>query len=252
MLSIVRQRFGVPIDEIFFASDPYHAQSRSLVSFFVQASTQAPGFHPFKTQVLDLSQDLKELFASLSSNTRYKIRRAEREGIEPMALVSPSEQDILTFGEFFDTFARQKRQPLSNQRKLTALQAQKGLLLTTARDQHNQILVAHAYVADTDIGRVRLLYSASHFRGAADTEERNRIGRANRLLHWFDIETAKHNGFNRYDLGGVPIDQRDPEKNAIARFKSEFGGQHIIEYNGYLSTNRLLQSCLPTLRRILT
>jgi hypothetical protein len=252
MLSIIRQKFGIPIDEIFFASDPHRTKSSSAVSFFVQASTKAPGFYPFKTQIIDLSQDLTQLLSSLSSNTRYKIRRAEREAIVPHAESNPSEQDVLTFSDFFDEFAQQKRQPLSNRRKLKALRAEKGLLLTGAYDQNNQLVVAHAYVADAHIGRVRLLYSASHFRGSTDTEERNRIGRANRMLHWFDIETAKTNGFTRYDLGGVPIDQSDPEKNAIARFKAEFGGEQVIEYNGFLSTHRLLQYCIPTLRRIFT
>jgi hypothetical protein len=252
MLSIVRQKFGVPINEIFFASDPNDTPSRSPVSFFVQASTRAPGFYPFKTQVIDLSQDSKDLFASLSSNTRYKIRRAEREGIIPVVIDSPSDDDVGTFSNFFDEFARQKQQPLCNRNKLHALRAKQALLLTTAHDQNKQFLVGHAYVADTQIGRLRLLYSASHFRGSNDTEERNKIGRANRLLHWFDIESAKQRGFSRYDLGGVPIDESDPEKNAIARFKSEFGGEHVIEYNGYLSTNRLLQRCIPTLRRIFT
>jgi hypothetical protein len=52
-------------------------------------------------------------------------------------------------------------------------------------------------------------------------------------------------------LGGIPIDQRDPEKNAIARFKAEFGGEHVTEYNGYTSSYPLVQHLIPTLRRFL-
>ena len=48
---------------------------------------------------------------------------------------------------------------------------------------------------------MRLLYSASHFRATSDSGERNRIGRANRLLHWHEIITLKDLGFELYDLG---------------------------------------------------
>ena len=93
------------------------------------------------------------------------------------------------------------------------------------------------YVKDSSSGRVRLLYSASHFRARSDSGERNKIGRANRLLHWHEIVTLKDLGFGLYDLGGIPLDSSDQEKNDIARFKLEFGGEMLIEYNGVLPTN---------------
>jgi lipid II:glycine glycyltransferase (peptidoglycan interpeptide bridge formation enzyme) len=108
----------------------------------------------------------------------------------------------------------------------------------------------HAYVVDSELERVRLLYSASHFRTSANSEERNAIGRANRLLHWHEIETLGRAGYTTYDLGGIPINDTDPEKNAIARFKSEFGGTHLIEFNGIVCRNALLRNGLSFLRRI--
>jgi lipid II:glycine glycyltransferase (peptidoglycan interpeptide bridge formation enzyme) len=108
----------------------------------------------------------------------------------------------------------------------------------------------HAYVADRDASRIRLLYSASHFRGTEDTEERNLVGRANRFLHWSEIQSAQEAGFELYDLGGLPINHNDPAKNAIARFKSEFGGTPILEYNGYTSRNPIVRYAIPTLQRL--
>jgi hypothetical protein len=52
-----------------------------------------------------------------------------------------------------------------------------------------------------------------------------------------------------YDLGGIPLDSTDQEKNAIARFKLEFGGKLLVEYSGLLPTNLLGKMILPIARR---
>lgn len=252
MLSIVRYKFGIPVNDVFFSHDPCRTERSRTITYYVQAAVPADGFYPFKTQVINLSSPAASLFSELSSNTRYKIRRAEREGIGAHLSASPSKAEVSEFCDFFDHFATLKTLPRSNRRKMQALAAASGLLLSRATDGSGATLVAHAYITDHDSARLRLLYSASHFRATEDTEERNRIGRANRFLHWHEIEQTKKLGFEQYDLGGIPIDQRDAAKNAIARFKSEFGGTHVIEYNGYHSSNPLIQRCLPTLRRILT
>ena len=83
----------------------------------------------------------------------------------------------------------------------------------------------------------------------ADSGERNKIGRANRLLHWYEILTLKNLGFKLYDLGGIPLDSSDEAKNAIARFKLEFGGKLLVEYSGLLPTNLIGKVLLPLARR---
>lgn len=250
MISIVRRKCGIPINDVFFSTDPAGACSPSIIQYFIQASQPAPGFRPFKTQIIDLQEPPAQLFSNLSSNTRYKIRRAEREGIVPSISHMPTREDIHEFAAFFDLFAAQKGLPASNVPKLLALQSSNALVLSAARDDTGTTLVAHAYVCDPQVERARLLYSASHFRGSTNPEERNRIGRANRLLHWYEMEGFRRLRYRFYDLGGIPIDQSDPEKNAIARFKSEFGGHHVVEYNGYTSSNPLMKTCLPILRRL--
>jgi lipid II:glycine glycyltransferase (peptidoglycan interpeptide bridge formation enzyme) len=64
------------------------------------------------------------------------------------------------------------------------------------------------------------------------------------------MQRAKTVGFELYDLGGLPLRDDDPAKNAIARFKSEFGGTPIIEYNGYTSRNPLIRATIPTIQRL--
>lgn len=252
MISIVRRKLGIPINDVFFAGNPLEQDPASPIQFFIQAATAAPGFYPFKTQIIDLSKPPAELFRNLSSNTRYKIRRAEREGTTPAVHTSPSPSEVGSFCDFYDTFATQKALGYCNRNKLQALMDTNALILTKATESDGTTLAAHAYIGDQQIRRARLLYSASHYRGAEDTETRNRIGRANRFLHWYEIEQLKQLGYESYDLGGLPIDETNAEKNAIARFKREFGGAHIIEYNGYLSQLPLVQRAIPLARRFFT
>jgi lipid II:glycine glycyltransferase (peptidoglycan interpeptide bridge formation enzyme) len=64
--------------------------------------------------------------------------------------------------------------------------------------------------------------------------------------------SARSLGYRRYDLGGFPLTQTNAEKVAIAKFKAEFGGEIVVEFNGLLSRNRLLQRTLPAVQRIFT
>lgn len=250
MISIVRRKFGIPINDIFFSENPAQADGNNAIQFFIQAKTPADGFSRFKTPVVQLRDDPGILFSSLSSSTRYKIRRAEREGYIPSVAREPTQEDISAFLDFFNPFATDKRLPEANGAKLKALQETKHLILSTVHDQQGQTAAMHAYIVDSELERIRLLYSASHFRASSNSEERNAIGRANRLLHWHEIETLSRAGYATYDLGGIPIDNNDPEKNAIARFKSEFGGTHVIEFNGIICRNPVLARGLNLLRRI--
>jgi hypothetical protein len=164
-------------------------------------------------------------------------------------VIEPTVEDGRQYADFHDTFARHKGLPPCNRTKLGALSESSALLLSSVADADGRLLSAHAHVKDSSSGRIRLLYSASHFRAMSDSGERNKVGRANRLLHWYEILTLKKLGFRLYDLGGIPMDPSDQEKNDIARFKLEFGGEMLIEYNGVLPTNAVGKVLLPLARR---
>jgi hypothetical protein len=163
--------------------------------------------------------------------------------------MDPAVDERSLYAHYYDTFAEHKGLPPCNRAKLKALCASSALLLSSVSDTDGNLLSAHAYVKDSSLGRVRLLYSASHFRAMSDSGERNKVGRANRLLHWYEILTLKNLGFKLYDLGGIPLDSSDQEKNDIAGFKLEFGGKFLIEYSGLLSTNFVGKLLLPIARR---
>ncbi len=239
MIAVNRTKYGIPIKEIFFALDLSIIDRNATIIFFVQAGERAEGMRPFKTAIVDLSRDEDMIFGDLSSNTRYKIRRAEREGFVVRVDLKPDQEKIASFAGYFDDFAMQKKFPLCNRKKLSALDGERALSLTSVEAPDGNVLAAHAWVCDRSLKRVRLLYSASHFRSLSESTDRNAIGRANRLLHWQEMAEFKRAGYLHYDLGGLPIDDSDPERNSIARFKREFGGREVIEYTGIIAGNRI-------------
>lgn len=249
MIAITRSKCGIPISDIYFAHSVGDPPARSPLCFFQQTTEKHPLFKPVQTSVIDLTAPLEKLSAPVSKNTRYKIQRAEREGLTPRLVQTPSGDEASLYAHYYDTFARQKKLPMCNRAKLRSLCACSALLLSSIAGPDGDLLAAHAYVKDASLGRVRLLYSASHFRDMADSGERNRVGRANRLLHWFEILTLKNLGYRLYDLGGLPLDSSDPAKNSIAKFKLEFGGTPLIEYNGLVPTTFIGKALMPLARR---
>ncbi|MNI71773.1 hypothetical protein D3C73_1276650 [compost metagenome] len=106
-------------------------------------------------------------------------------------------------------------------------------MLITKATYDNVDIVMHSYVIDKHSKRARLLHSSSLFRNEDGTNIRAIIGRANRLLHFADIQYFKEMGFVTYDLGGYATDIQDQALANINQFKSSFGGQ-LKKENDYI------------------
>lgn len=249
MLTISRKKALLPIKEYYFWENPVSQPQSDFFSIFIQSKKPLQGFIPFTTHLIDLFDKSDALYRSISKNTRYKIKRAERNCIEPTYDPLPTQKTITVFKDFYDRFARTKQVSACNNSKMSALAKRNALLLSYAKDRNGALLVGHAYIVDHYLGRIRLLYSASHFRNGFSPTERNAIGMANRFLHWQDILYCKDAGYKTYDLGGVALASSDLQKMAIARFKTEFGGVPTTEFNGYSSSNFFLRCLLPRLVR---
>lgn len=173
----------------------------------------------FTTLHSNLQEDEEYLFSNISKNTKYKINRAKKEGVETATT------SIDEFLPFFNSFA-----PSRSLKKLKRnnLVIYKDTLIITKAFRGEQLFAMHAYVLDKDEMRVRLLYSATINR-CADNIDLNLIGRANRLLHWYDMLYFKKNGFLLYDWGGVALDDGTKETVGIDAFKMAFGGKIVEE-----------------------
>ncbi|WP_232696500.1 GNAT family N-acetyltransferase [Brevibacillus daliensis] len=230
MLVVNRKKFFLKIAEVYFCEqDNANAQDVDVI-MYVQSSHDREGAKQFHTLQIDLSKEEDLLFQELGKNNRYKIKRAEKQDhVTFTILTSPEDKDIDDFLSYYNIFAKTKQLPKGNRQKLAALQEMNAIAITEVKDEQGNRLCAHVYVLDQE--RVRLLYSASHFRQLADSAQRSLIGRANRYLHWLDIKEFKELGYRTYDFGGLALEGAEGETGQIDEFKRGFGGRIVTEFN---------------------
>ena len=182
---------------------------------------------PFLSLVIDLSADEATIMEEFGKDCRYKIRRAESKDGLHMEFSSDPESRLQEFRAFYDAFARQKALQPCDWRWLIAARDARQLVLTAA-SRNGEALVWHAFLVS---GKAAWLqYTGSCFRDR-DNGYRAMVGRANRWLHWKEMQRFKELGITRYDWGGLFEDESVPERAGINRFKKEFGGQPVRTYD---------------------
>lgn len=196
---------------------------------------------------IDLAQSLDTIFQAFKKDTRNEIRRAERDGVTYEAFSGADCLPLLTdFADFYDEFAAEKALGRLDREYLHACCVAGILDLSRARSPEGEILVWHGHLRIAR--RARLLYSASVSRDEAGSAFRNLVGRANRMAHWHDIQRAAAAGLIRYDFGGWYAGQKDEHLLRINRFKEEFGGAHVVQYNGLRALSEIGHACLRAKR----
>ena len=166
------------------------------------------------TAVTDLKNSLGAIFSGMKSNVRNEIRRAEREGIK------------CEYGYWYDEFIPYyndfcKGRGLDDSITKERLVRYKETLISRAVFNGN-ILAMHATVIDRGESLAMLLFSCSdRFSKDADLQ---RIGWANRYLHYKDFEYLQLQGIKTYDWAGVALSPSNPQ-HTIGQFKLSFGGK---------------------------
>ncbi|MBR0921206.1 GNAT family N-acetyltransferase [Bradyrhizobium diazoefficiens] len=145
------------------------------------------------------------MLANMQSETQYKIRRAQnKDALEFRAPTAPDPSSLAAFHDILAQFAAEKGVSPARMKCLQAA-AKAGVLRLGGMVHEGEVLVWHSYLL---IGsRVRPMHSASLFRGQAPAR-RNLIGRANRLLHWLEMQHFRDAGATLYDFGGWCAGQR--------------------------------------------
>jgi hypothetical protein len=182
----------------------------------------------FYTILIDLHNDPETLLAGMKRDTRYEIRRAQREGFVYNFRSGSDAASLKEFCDYHDEFALQRRQPRVRRPWLVLLADSGALNLTRIADPAGNTLVWHGYHCGRE--RATLLYSASLFRNREGSAQRNAAGRANRYQHWLDMLRFKDKGLSIYDLGGWYEGAEDQKRLRINQFKEEFGGRIVHNY----------------------
>ncbi|WP_059369039.1 peptidoglycan bridge formation glycyltransferase FemA/FemB family protein [Treponema endosymbiont of Eucomonympha sp.] len=185
---------------------------------------------PFYTLCINLTDPNDTIFAQFTKNTKYEINRAiKQDGIVMKTYDANQYQEI--FCDFFDEFAYTKNLDLIDRNEISRLVSHNMLTIRVALYKNN-LTICHSYI--TANNRARLAQSASLFRESRENNFRNMLGRANRLLHWDDIQYFKKKGYRLYDFGGINKDLSNKETLAINKFKRCFGGTELKEYKSLI------------------
>ncbi|MEM2505876.1 MAG: peptidoglycan bridge formation glycyltransferase FemA/FemB family protein [Nitrososphaeria archaeon] len=227
-LEIVEKHLLFKIKQIWFAEVPYVDRDCSLLIFYdCKNKVDLQGFerHNYFTSVIDLNQDLENIWGRFNKTTRNEIRRAYKEGLEIRI-----NKD---FDEFYKLYMRfkQKKGLKTRGPSLTTIKRY-GVLFTALKD--GEILTGQVYY--TDGQTMRWIIGASK-RLEISGRQKVLISYANRLLIWEAIQYAKRKRIAEFDLGGYYMGSTpDEEKEKINFFKRGFGGEIVCRYR-YLKFN---------------
>ncbi|MBS3903302.1 MAG: peptidoglycan bridge formation glycyltransferase FemA/FemB family protein [Anaplasmataceae bacterium] len=177
--------------------------------------------HPELAWVLDLKKNEETLLAEMRKNTRYSIRKAEKDGVKVEWTDDPSRL-IDFFPVYEETVERQNFTPF-NRRYLEAefriMSAAKKALLFTATHDGQVVSVA-----------IIIFNQGSAFYHHGASSQKNPQLTASHLLQWNVIREAKRRGCDMYNFWGIaaPDDSKHPWAG-LTRFKMGFGG-HAESY----------------------
>lgn len=233
MVNIVYKKKGLKINAVWFCNDIDKLINMTNADIVFLHDVN---FNKYKSSAIkkqyslqtDLRMSSEEIFMSFSKNYRYEINRARKEDIKCIVYKSNDlENNIYLLNEFkkeYDDFVNLKKiKNAYNELAMNQYIKTNSVMLTKAF--RNDINYAqHIYVCDEK--NVRLLYSVSNFRTRG--LDSNLIGRANKYLHFYDIEYFCKNGFEKYDWGGV---HSKDASDGVDKFKREFGGDECSYYN---------------------
>jgi hypothetical protein len=191
------------------------------------------------TLELDLEQDQELIFSNFSKQIRQQIKIAENEGT-----TCYFHKEIDQFVAFFNDFAVKKNTFTTSKKKITELGDSVKLSFAV---NNGQILAAHSYLVDAELGIVRHLHSAT--KRLDERFDRNLIGRANKYLTVKDIVYFKETGFKIFDFGGYAKDTTDESLKGINNYKLLFGGK-LVTCTDYYSYNYWLLKKLSKLLRL--
>ena len=178
------------------------------------------------TSCVDLTQDLETIFRTMQASTRNKINKAERQSGR-IVVERNGPRGKAEFLELYADLASTKNGRIThvNGAVLDRYSQCSDIFLIYL---DGRALCGHVNLRDSNIGRTRLLYTATRRFGDHETARLGAI--LNCYLHWKEIGAYKEEGFCTYDLGGISR-KENPQCDGIDRFKLAFGGEIVEEHN---------------------
>lgn len=172
----------------------------------------------------NLEMGVEEIFEHYSRTVKGDINQAEKLGIKCVF-----QNDLNGFVSFYNKFAGSRKIGLVSESRLRELGRYLNLSFATF---NGEIIAAHGYIADEEMGIVRLTHSATV--RLNENSQKRLSGKINKWLHYKDMLHFKDKGFRMYDFGGYTENTTDKGLMGINDFKLSFGGEKVI-CNNYSS-----------------
>ncbi|MEG0576548.1 MAG: hypothetical protein RR500_01650 [Bacilli bacterium] len=187
-----------------------------------------------KTLISDLSCGTEQMFSKIRKNVRYEIRKSDNLAPE----INYYESCDLTSnfleecGDFYNQFCDNLgNKNLKKAFRINQLELwRKNNLLVISECIMSDGRIVHIYAIDSK--HCCLLFSFSNVHN--ENSDKNKIGIANKRLHWEDMLFFKNKGVESMDWGNV---SSFTKPNGIDDFKKSFGGDNKIVYNGIEGVN---------------
>ncbi len=171
------------------------------------------------TLQLDLTKTEEELLAGMRKNTRYDIRRAQKEGIEVRTSTDPA--DIQKFYEHQLALAN-KHGFIPFSYDFLHKQFQ-----TFVADGQAQLF--HAYKNDQLLASAFIIFyhQEAVYHYGISTPENDRLP-GSYACQWAAIQWAKAHGGVKYNFWGIaPLEKQDHRFAGVSLFKRGFGGEEV-------------------------
>lgn len=250
-MNFIRKKFGFKVCEVWYDINDGERETHSSIYDYYCLNEKVPVYRGYKilaskemyTLITNLCQTKEEIMDKFEKNTKYEIRRADKEGANAVFYFADDILENLDIIENFDAeyikMYQAKGIKIKSVKDRIKIIAQKGSIIITEGKVGSCTCVYHVYIISGK--KIRLTYSVSNFREDMEIHEgicidKNSVGRLNRWLHYEDMMTFKDKGFETYDWGGYDIEEN---LEGINKFKKGFGGTLVKQYLGK-TTNSLI------------
>jgi lipid II:glycine glycyltransferase (peptidoglycan interpeptide bridge formation enzyme) len=169
-----------------------------------------------KTLVVDLTQSLDELQSNMRKNTRYNIRKSDREGIEVRNV-----GDLSLFGQFRDIYRDTVKRQGWTAYSTEYIKAEYELF---AQDDMAEMFVAY-HEGNPIAASIFLFYKDEVIYHHSGSYTKYRDLPSSYAIQWAIMKYAKEHGYKTYNLWGVcDKEDKDHPWYGLSLFKYGFGG----------------------------
>jgi hypothetical protein len=227
--------------DLYFSERPHEVDGCAFARFhYCPHAEDIPGFTRFDqlSHVIDLGQDISNIWGGINSSTQKSIRKAEKMGADVRVNDGVEEFKSLC-NEFIATkgFGSRVSDGTPPAEEMT-----KAHFISARVD--GELVCGNMYLENENLA---VLWISASKRLSVTPEQAKVIGDVNRMIHWMEICRAKENGLSSFSLGTLwPPEVADgsKEKWTLNNYKMRFGGEAVMRYGYAREYSRLYSTLL--------